>query len=575
MRIAKLVGILALFGGVLSSCRSHRTSAMPPGPVFQMDEQTFSRFQENYYQGLTAKLLGDAVRAIEYFKRASLLNPTDASTHYHLAQLYLQQHNLQFAYRHIQWAVRYAPDNIYYLTLLANLERELGHLDKSEAIYEQLIQKRPQNLDYYNQLLQLAIQQDDLSKALSIIERVEQQFGTNPSILRQKLSIHLFLQQYDEAEKVAHQLLELDPKDIKTLEQLTRLFLTRRDTSEAIHTLQRLLKNHPDKSLFKLELAKLYIISARYDTAAILLSDIANDPTIPADYKLDFLAQYGMQMFRADSTHDYGPLLYQFIEASPRDGRFYALRGDYYMERGVQDSAYRMYRVALQHQKNFFPLWIRLIEMETEYQSYDSVIYHAEQALQMFPFEPSLYFYKGMSLNRLKRYAEAVDVLEESIPYATESTPLIQRLIYQELAESHYRLGNYDPAFEYFEKALRLEPHNPIILNNYAYYLAVVGRSLDKAQKMSAQSLKAEPDNPAFLDTYGWILHKKGRHAEAKKYIEQALRHRPTDPELLEHMGDVLESLGQHRQAVEYWKKALKHGGEQSILNEKIRRIRP
>ncbi len=575
MRIIARIVIGLWVGVFIGGCRTASETSSAPTPILPLDENTLHRFQNNYYQGLKAFLLGDAERAVEYFKRASLLNPTDASTHYHLARLYLQAGNPQFAYRHARWAVRYAPDNPYYLELLATLERQMGRLDEAEALYERLIQQNPQKLDYYNQLLQLAIQREDFPKALTVLERAERQFGTNPEILRRKLSIHLFLRQYDQAEAVARQLLEANPKDLKTLEQLTRLFLARRDTAEAVRTLHRLIETHPEESLFKLELAKLYVLSRQYDSAEHLLGRIADDPSIPDDYKLDFLAQYGMRMFADDTLHDYAPLLQRFIDANPRDGRPYALRGDYFMQRGHTDSAYRMYRFALRYYKNFLPLWIRLIEMEFERQAYDSVVYHADEALDIFPIEAVLYFYKGTSLNRLRRYSEAVETFEEGLPYLPDDNPTLQKLMYAELAEAYYRLGHHERAFDYFEKALALDPHDPTILNNYAYYLSVVGVELDKAQKMSAQSLKAEPNNPAFLDTYGWILFKKGKYAQARQYIAKALEQRPNDPELLEHMGDVLLQLGRPDEAIEYWEKAIQHGGNEASLKTKIQQVRP
>ena len=61
-------------------------------------------------------------------------------------------------------------------------------------------------------------------------------------------------------------------------------------------------------------------------------------------------------------------------------------------------------------------------------------------------------------------------------------------------------------------------------LNNYAYYLSLVGRDLDKAERMSGKVIERFPNNSTYLDTYAWILFKKGNYTLAKFYMETAIK---------------------------------------------------
>lgn len=70
---------------------------------------------------------------------------------------------------------------------------------------------------------------------------------------------------------------------------------------------------------------------------------------------------------------------------------------------------------------------------------------------------------------------------------------------------------------------LRLDPGNPMVLNNYAYLLATNGGDLRQAERMSQQSLREQPENPVFLDTYAWILYLQGEKTLAAFYIRKAL----------------------------------------------------
>ena len=85
-------------------------------------------------------------------------------------------------------------------------------------------------------------------------------------------------------------------------------------------------------------------------------------------------------------------------------------------------------------------------------------------------------------------------------------------------------------AFKSYEKALKLNPQNLSVLNNYSYYLSLEKMNLDKAEQMSGITIKAEPMNPTFLDTYGWVLYEQGAYTMAKIYIEKAIEYSQESP---------------------------------------------
>lgn len=75
-----------------------------------------------------------------------------------------------------------------------------------------------------------------------------------------------------------------------------------------------------------------------------------------------------------------------------------------------------------------------------------------------------------------------------------------------------------------YKRILEIDPYNLMVLNNYAYYLAIHKGDLKEAEKMSAITIRQDPDNPVYLDTYGWIMHLQGQDELAKFYLQKALR---------------------------------------------------
>ena len=126
------------------------------------------------------------------------------------------------------------------------------------------------------------------------------------------------------------------------------------------------------------------------------------------------------------------------------------------------------------------------------------------------------------------------------------------------MGDIYHMTEQAEEAYHCYDSALVYNPSNVLVLNNYAYYLSVEEKELDKAEQMSLRTIKAEPSNPTYLDTYAWILYKQQRYEEAYTYIEQALAADSVPSDVLyEHAGDICYRMGDTARAVDYWKQAL------------------
>lgn len=81
-----------------------------------------------------------------------------------------------------------------------------------------------------------------------------------------------------------------------------------------------------------------------------------------------------------------------------------------------------------------------------------------------------------------------------------------------------------------YQRALRLDPFNGTLLNNYAYALVTdkgfaklspdeKKERLQQAEVMVRRALTQEPENLSYKDTYAWILHLEGNNDLAKMYM--------------------------------------------------------
>ena len=142
-----------------------------------------------------------------------------------------------------------------------------------------------------------------------------------------------------------------------------------------------------------------------------------------------------------------------------------------------------------------------------------------------------------------------------------------------------HQLGRDNEAYCAYDSALTYNPANILCANNYAYFLSLEGRDLDKAEEMSKITVEAEPDNAIYLDTYAWVLYVSGQYAKALMYIDQTLKYSTDEPSatLLEHAGDIYYKNNKKKEALNFWKQALKvcNDAEQTRrLARKIKRHR-
>jgi len=109
------------------------------------------------------------------------------------------------------------------------------------------------------------------------------------------------------------------------------------------------------------------------------------------------------------------------------------------------------------------------------------------------------------------------------------------------------------------------------VLNNYAYFLALDNRNLERALTMITRALALAKNNSTYLDTMAWVLYRLGRYAEAKKYMQQALSlDRDKSAELALHYGDILHALGEEFMAKTYWRKALERGADKEEIEKRF-----
>ncbi|MFO0808712.1 MAG: tetratricopeptide repeat protein [Gemmataceae bacterium] len=157
------------------------------------------------------------------------------------------------------------------------------------------------------------------------------------------------------------------------------------------------------------------------------------------------------------------------------------------------------------------------------------------------------------------------------------------------LATAYVAARKFDLADEQLRLVLDLDPKDAEAHNTLGYELADRGRSLPEAEALVRRAIELDRpekvdsvdewgENPMYQDSLGWVLFRRGRWAEARKWIEQSLSRRrgAADGIIWDHLGDVCVRLGDTAKAREAWTKAeaIYRADPTSLRNERGQEVR-
>ena len=203
-------------------------------------------------------------------------------------------------------------------------------------------------------------------------------------------------------------------------------------------------------------------------------------------------------------------------------------------------------------------------------QDMDGVLRTADQALDVFPNQGSIYYLKGVAFATKQDFNASASSLQQALIMSGKNARL-QFQILALLGSVYQETGEREKSYDAFSKALKLKSQDVITLNKYAYALALNNESLEIAQDLGQKALQLSPDNADVEHTLAWIAFQRGDLKTAREYIEHSMDHGGGDRfKALEHYGDILISMGEVDAAIEHWQLSLDTGNPSEILKRKI-----
>lgn len=151
-----------------------------------------------------------------------------------------------------------------------------------------------------------------------------------------------------------------------------------------------------------------------------------------------------------------------------------------------------------------------------------------------------------------KRYSEAESELRACIQQG-----IADWRTYMALGSLLTEQKQYAESIPVYRQALKLQPENPMILNNLGYALAETNTNPEEAVDLLKRAVKRMPSVSAIRDSLGWAYFKAGDLSKAEEELLQAIKLDSKSSVLPDHLGDVYGKMGRKADSVAQWRSAL------------------
>ncbi|MFZ5725948.1 MAG: hypothetical protein ACOY4C_06005 [Pseudomonadota bacterium] len=123
-------------------------------------------------------------------------------------------------------------------------------------------------------------------------------------------------------------------------------------------------------------------------------------------------------------------------------------------------------------------------------------------------------------------------------------------------AELKLQADEWDAASPLIERAVALQPDDPVVLNFAGYSALERRRNVEQSLARIETAWAKAPQNPSITDSLGWAYFLTGRTDEAVELLEKAQRGEPDNAVIVEHLGDAYWQAGRKFQARYSWRAA-------------------
>lgn len=479
-----IIGLIA--GGAQAKKKESKTAEKTQAEIVQEQELKYY-----FYEGVRMFDQEQFAEAMALFMHCEQVDPNDAATANYLAKLYAGAGNMERFVFYLKKAYTLEPESYWerYVYMLY----KMNDSKQAKQILEGQIKRDPSSSAAASVLQSIYENENNYKGALKMQDIIDKIDGIDNESANNRFYYYASMGKTKKGIQAVENFLKEEPGDYFMQAKLGEIYMKYAGEQKALQHWAKVEEEYPENPILPSLMTTFYLDKKDTARAVDYLHKMLENNILGYDYLLGTVQSY---QWLSDEEE---LLTYQTIaEKFPQDEQPQVALEHAYKQRGKSLETREVCQTILDINPNNKEIWMDLMWLHLQdstrtFEQNDSI---TREVLSHLSEEDAIY--------RLGVYAVRGDLL--SGQYMKDTL----------------RRDMLDSAFVCYEAALKIDPENVLILNNYAYFLAISGGDLKKAEKMSQVTIRKEPRNATYLDTYAWILHLQGEDVLAKIYIKQA-----------------------------------------------------
>lgn len=538
------------------------------------------RFNELYLEAVRQKQLEHIDAEYELLNAALDICPDASEAIYEMAIVKLSFSTYSDTLAHtegdslLRRAVELEPGNLYYKETLAAYMANSAQYREAILLYEEIADSRLTS-ETLATLEWLYKTSGDYAGAIRTLNRLEKLEGRSEQISLEKFQTYLAMKDDEHAYQAIEDLCAEYPLDLRYRVLLGDLYDQHGYHQQALDIYRDVLAAEPDNSYAQISLLAYYKAAGADSLYSNFLRRVVLNPRTQGSARVEAMRSYAIDNIRSQQPEEPVVSLFQRIFGQPQGNRDMAELYAYYVteKKMPADSLSAAMRRILAIEPDYTKARLQLLQSVLQENNLQEAVRICRDGELYDPAEVTFYYYEGSILYRQGHDKEALRTLQDGVERVDESTDTqLASDVYALLGDVLHGADANEEAYMAYDKALSYNELNLICLNNYAYFLSLEGKELEKAAQMSRLTVETESENATYLDTYAWILYMQRQYEQARIYVNEALRHTDETPEnaaIFDHAGDIYFRCGEKATALDLWKRALRLAND-TALKKKV-----
>jgi len=471
-----------------------------------------------FIAGKTAELKEDYHGALENY-RIALRYENSPGIHFAVSYVNVLLGNYQDALIDINNALKLSPGNTEYLEQKAKIYNGTGKYDKAAEIYEDILAREPENVTILYALARVYQEQKLPAKAIVIYEKITDVYGFDFDVLKRMYDIYYNYKDFEKCAQVLEYTLKLDPFNTSLRLELANLYTKLGRDEDARRIYEEQYSLNPGNRQIQSEMVKIYFRNNEIEKGFSNFARIIGKDSLEYEEKVQLGEMYYNSVSQDNSAIEIVFNIFTKLNKDyPAKWLPYFYLGQIDVANKDKSAAAKKFEEALKYADTTREAYAQIGYTLFNIEKYEEAKEVLRKGLFFAGDDFRMNYFYGLVLQRLGNLPEAVTYYEKSVDLKPDELGILSTL-----GMAYNTLKRFKESDEIHDRALKLDPENALILNNYAYNLSVRGERLDDALDMARVAVNKEPGNPSYLDTIGWIYFMMKDYKTAKNYIEKAV----------------------------------------------------